>query len=214
MKNATLLAAAIAFSFNGFAQQNGTDKIEKAKMAPDNGLAISSYHVEETINMTFGGGKTTYEVSHLSLVNTNDLGQNNTRVVTPKYIKCKTNETATIVSELSEAKPVVEPLTVPPVTAAKVVRPDGKLTQASINIIETYERVLEKGYETVDMLKATGDYRFFAGDLVKAVRWYDRLFALTTDLDPVYYYRYSECLKAIGQTEKAAQMRAWFESKK
>lgn len=46
---------------------------------------IKCYKVVESINMNFGGYTLTYIVSDLSLVNTNDLGPNNTRVVTPIF---------------------------------------------------------------------------------------------------------------------------------
>jgi hypothetical protein len=48
---------------------------------------IKSYHVVENVNAVFGGHKTTYTVSQLSMVNKYDLGPNNTRIVTPIYVE-------------------------------------------------------------------------------------------------------------------------------
>lgn len=48
---------------------------------------IKSYHVVENVNAAFGGHKTTYTVSQLSMVNKYDLGPNNTRIVTPIYVE-------------------------------------------------------------------------------------------------------------------------------
>jgi hypothetical protein len=39
--------------------------------------------------MNFGGYTTTYTVSDSTLVNTNDLGPNNTRVVTKQFVETK-----------------------------------------------------------------------------------------------------------------------------
>ena len=84
-----------------------------------------------------------------------------------------------------------------------------------IKIIENYERVLEKGYKTEAMLQAVADYSFFAEDMAAAAKWYTQLFEFCADeLEAVYYYRYAESLKSIGQTEKAEEMMALFQSKK
>ncbi|WP_366182709.1 hypothetical protein [Flavobacterium ovatum] len=45
------------------------------------------YQVEETVNLSFGGTKTSYTVSDLSLISDEDLGPNNTRKITPVYKK-------------------------------------------------------------------------------------------------------------------------------
>jgi hypothetical protein len=37
---------------------------------------------------------------------------------------------------------------------------------------------------------------------------------MTTDLEVTFYYRYAQSLKFIGQTDKANEMMAIFESKK
>ena len=63
------------------------------------------------------------------------------------------------------------------------------------------------------MLSRVGNGRFFDGDLVMAAKWYSQLFDLTTNLEPEYYFRYAQSLKAIGQIEKAKQMMAVFEKK-
>lgn len=84
-----------------------------------------------------------------------------------------------------------------------------------IKVIENYERVLEKGYKTEAMLQAVADYRFFAEDFTIAAKWYTQLFEYCPDeLEAVYYYRYAESLKSIGQTEKAKEMMELFHSKK
>jgi tetratricopeptide (TPR) repeat protein len=72
-----------------------------------------------------------------------------------------------------------------------------------IDIIKTYERVVEKGYETVDILKKLGNSFFFNNELEKAEKYYSKLFNKTTDLEPEYYYRYSVALRSKGQIEKA-----------
>ncbi|MEA9411931.1 flagellar motor protein MotB [Flavobacterium sp. PL02] len=74
---------------------------------------------------------------------------------------------------------------------------------AYINVIETYERVAAKGYKSVDLFQKLGNSSYSNCKLEKAAVWYGELFALTSDLDPVYYYRYADSLQFICQNEKA-----------
>jgi hypothetical protein len=169
---------------------------------------IESYRVEERINMNFGGRITTYEVSTLSLVSTNDLGPNNVRVVTPKYVKAKP-----VVKNKIAIQPIkVDAKNLKP-TSVDLVIPQRKKDYVEIDIARSYERILEKGYQSIDMLYIVANRRFFDGDLVEAAKWYAKLFELSKNLDSVYNYRFAQCLKATGQSEKASQMMSLFESK-
>lgn len=171
-------------------------------------LDIKSYKVEERINMNFGGRITTYEVSTLSLVSTNDLGPNNVRVVTPKYVRAKP-----VVNNKIALQPIkVDAKNLKPTTVDLVI-PQRKKDYVEIDVARSYERILEKGYESLDMLHIVANRRFFDGDLEIGAKWYAKLFELSKKVDSVYYYRFAQCLKAIGQNEKASQMMSLFESK-
>lgn len=222
MKNYAPLLIAIAsvFSFGCFAQHNnsGPDNMEmgNAQFTSDrmsgNGLAVVSYHVEERVKMAYSSNITTYNVSSLSLVNTNDLGPNNTRIITPKYGRAKVE---TVALDYEQPK-VPIPINVIPIAVVSINIPVvsvRKVTSVNIDILSTYERVLDKGYKSVDMLKRVGNGRFFDGDLTIAAKWYSQLFDITTDLEAEYYYRYAQALKSISQTEKANEMMAIFENK-
>lgn len=90
---------------------------------------------------------------------------------------------------------------------------DPKFTK--IKIIESYERVLEKGYKTEAMLTKVADFRFFDGDLVTAAKWYSQLFEFCPDeLEAVYFYRYAKSLESVNQMEKAKEMMAIYQVKK
>ncbi|TDD93599.1 OmpA family protein [Flavobacterium cellulosilyticum] len=84
---------------------------------------------------------------------------------------------------------------------------------AYIDAIKTYERVAEKGYKSVDMFQKLGNSYYFNGQLEKASKWYDELFAMTSDIEPEYYYRYAQSLKAAGNIEKANKMLDLFHQK-
>lgn len=84
---------------------------------------------------------------------------------------------------------------------------------AYIDAIKTYERVAEKGYKSVDMFQKLGNSYYFNSELEKAAKWYDELFAMNTDLEPEYYYRYAQSLKSIGQNDKANEILEKFNQK-
>ena len=87
---------------------------------------------------------------------------------------------------------------------ASVAAADKKYANyAYVDAIKTYERVAEKGYKSADMFKKLGNAYYFNAKLEDAAKWYGELFALTTDLEPEYYYRYAQSLRSIGENDKA-----------
>jgi outer membrane protein OmpA-like peptidoglycan-associated protein len=85
---------------------------------------------------------------------------------------------------------------------------------AYIDAIKTYEKVAEKGYKSADMFKKLGNSYYFNAELEKAARWYGELFTMnTTDLEPEYYFRYSQSLRSIGQNDKANELLELFNQK-
>jgi outer membrane protein OmpA-like peptidoglycan-associated protein len=81
---------------------------------------------------------------------------------------------------------------------------------AYIDAIKTYERVGEKGYKSVDMFQKLGNAYYFNSEFDKAAKWYGELFAMTSDLEPEYYFRYAQTLRSIGQNEKANEIMGKF----
>jgi len=219
------------FSFNCFAQIVQVDT--SAKKTIDNQInantgtmtssvkTVKSYHVVETINLKFGGHTTTYDVPDPKLINTYDLGPNNTRVITILYTKVEQNTEVTTplytpVEQKIEVKTPsyakVEPINTIHTknidnlnSNTNIDSPKKMGDYAYIDIIKTYERVTEKGYKSIYMLKKVCNAYFFNDELEKAAKCYAELFSLTTDLEPEFYYRYSISLKAIGEDKKARE---------
>ena len=89
----------------------------------------------------------------------------------------------------------------------QVNRADKKYDKfAYIDAIEIYERVAEKGYESPDIFKKLGNAYYFNAELDKAAQWYGKLIDLGQDIEPEYYFRYSQTLKSIGEYAKANEM--------
>lgn len=191
---------------------------------------IVGYYVEETINAAFGKRVTKYEVSKLDMVYTNDLGPNNTRVVTPIYRKTKTRTvqgipfTKTLDTVAETIRPVVVDVitpaeirnnaaeTVKPV-AVNVIPPSEGQKYLTIDVVKTYAKVLSKGYKSIEMLTKVADRAYFEGDLTTAAKYYGELLNMNTKLDAMYYYRYAQSLKGINQVKKGEEMMRLFESK-
>lgn len=93
-----------------------------------------------------------------------------------------------------------------PVAVVNDESPRVKRDHILINIIDIYERVAEKGYQSIYLFKELGNHYFFKNQMEKAARWYEELFAMTTDLEPVYYYRFGDALKKTGKTERGNAM--------
>ncbi|WP_428231506.1 OmpA family protein [Flavobacterium sp.] len=97
---------------------------------------------------------------------------------------------------------------------SKVAAGDKKYADyAYIDAIKTYERVAEKGYKSEDMFKKLGNSYYFNSDFEGAAKWYAELFAMNTNPEPEYYYRYAQSLKSTGQNDKANQLLAEFTAK-
>jgi outer membrane protein OmpA-like peptidoglycan-associated protein/tetratricopeptide (TPR) repeat protein len=79
-----------------------------------------------------------------------------------------------------------------------------------VDAIKTYERIAAKGYKSADMFGKLGNSYYFNADLVNANKWYKELFAMNEEIEPEYYYRYSQTLKSVGEYKKADEMLAQF----
>jgi hypothetical protein len=45
----------------------------------------------------------------------------------------------------------------------------------------------------------------------KAAQWYGELFAMTSEVEPAYYYRYAQSLRSISENDKANQIMEKFD---
>lgn len=96
----------------------------------------------------------------------------------------------------------------------KTLIPDKKQTNHSyVDPLKTYERVIEKGYKSADMLKKLGNAYYFNEELDKAAKWYGELFTMNTELESEYYFRYARSLKSIDKNDEADEMMKIFHQK-
>lgn len=213
------IAIISVFSFNAHAQKTNHVAViaaaenaaaSKSDIAPKDDRVIVAYYVEETINMAFGKRITKYEVSKLNMVSTYDLGPNNTRVVTPIYRKAKVKTVDVALQSktfVDSAATKIKPIKV------EVIAPTEAPKYLNIDVVDTYAKVLDKGYKSIEMLTKVADRAYFDGDLTTAAKYYEELFGMNTNLEAMYYYRFAQSLKGTDQTKKAEAIMKQFENK-
>lgn len=70
--------------------------------------------------------------------------------------------------------------------------------------IDIYQKVLDKGYVSADLLQKLGNSYYFNANYEAAASVYKRLVEeYTADLAPEYYFRYSQSLKSLGDYDAA-----------
>lgn len=84
---------------------------------------------------------------------------------------------------------------------------------AYIDAIQTYERIVEKGYKSADLFQRLGNAYYFNANLEKAAKWYGELFSMNEEIAPEYYYRYAQSLKSVSQYAKSDEMMVLFNKK-
>lgn len=77
---------------------------------------------------------------------------------------------------------------------------------AFVDAIKTYEKLANKGYKSADMFKKLGNAYYFNSKLEDAAKWYTELFTMEAEIEPEYYYRYAQTLRAIGENKKADEI--------
>lgn len=84
---------------------------------------------------------------------------------------------------------------------------------AYADAIKSYEIVANKGYKDEKMFQRLGNSYYFNGEFIKALKWYDELFAMNEQQEPEYLYRYAQCLKSAGNYTKSDQILVKFNQK-
>ncbi|OED43788.1 hypothetical protein AB832_02375 [Flavobacteriaceae bacterium (ex Bugula neritina AB1)] len=64
-------------------------------------------------------------------------------------------------------------------------------------------KVAEKGYESSELYQKLGNSYYFNNEYEQAAKWYGKLMVIDKTIDPEYYFRYSQTLKALKEYDKA-----------
>ncbi|KAF2509933.1 OmpA family protein [Flavobacterium zhairuonense] len=77
---------------------------------------------------------------------------------------------------------------------------------AYADAIKAYESLIEKGTKDEKIMQRLANSYYFLSELQSALQWYDELFRMNEEQEPEYLYRYSQCLKATGNYQKANEV--------
>jgi len=84
---------------------------------------------------------------------------------------------------------------------------------AFADAIKLYEGAIKKGHHDENIFQKLGNSYYFTGDLTKALKSYQELFAINRNQEADYLYRYSQCLKSAGNYSKADEILDLFSEK-
>lgn len=77
--------------------------------------------------------------------------------------------------------------------------------------IDIYKKVLDKGYESPEILQRLGNSYYFNADYAEAAEVYETLVEkYDSVLTPDYLFRYAQTLKTLGQYDKSSEVMARF----
>lgn len=74
---------------------------------------------------------------------------------------------------------------------------------AYVDAIKSYERIVDRGFKSAEILQKLGNSYYFNSDFDNAAKWYGELFTISENMPPEYYYRYAQSLKAVGNYDKS-----------
>ncbi|WP_299684107.1 OmpA family protein [uncultured Dokdonia sp.] len=94
----------------------------------------------------------------------------------------------------------------------KISRADKKFDQyAFVDARKIYLDVAEKGYESVDLFQKLADSYYFNAEYTNAEVWYKKLIdTYQEEVQPEYYFRYAQTLRALKNYELADAMMTRF----
>lgn len=86
---------------------------------------------------------------------------------------------------------------------------------AYFDVVKTYERLVNKGFEDQELFQKLGDAYYFNADYLKALTYYEKFHEkFKTNLTKENYFRYALCLKTANQLVKSekilSEMKALF----
>ncbi len=177
----------------------------------DKEIKSKRYEVTETIHSGFGSTKVMYTVSNKNLINTNDLGPNNTREVKEIIVYKKKSRDQESIYNTKVIKEVDQP---------KVIKEDVLVVDQQINAVktisidplDTYERMVDQGIRSAGLLSQLADAYFYKNEYTKASQYYLEFFKIGKKIKPEYYFRYAMTLKNIGQEKRSKELLATYEA--
>lgn len=95
-----------------------------------------------------------------------------------------------------------------------LLKADKKFKQEQyIDAIKIYEQLAKKGVASMELFQRLGDANYFNAKYENAFIWYNKMYELYPDCSAEYLFRYSQCLKSIGEYEKSNTILSYYSNK-
>tara|TARA_R110000850_G_scaffold190308_2_gene316171 strand:- start:9959 stop:10315 length:357 start_codon:yes stop_codon:yes gene_type:complete len=82
-----------------------------------------------------------------------------------------------------------------------------------IDVVKVYEKVVEDGYESVQIYEKLATTNFERGQYAAAKKWFEKWFEKDKNPDVTAYLKYSQTLKELREFEKAKHYLDLYEKK-
>ncbi|MEL1242437.1 hypothetical protein [Flavobacterium flavipallidum] len=189
--------------------------ISKVDLGPDNIRIISPVYKEENYRKKYY-----IETNNSDVANSKDreptrlleIAIESGKIEIPENPSIEQSSLALVLSKLikveippaeKNATPVVQNTVAPVLAESQKEKRDFIL----VNVVYVYERVLEKGYQSAFMFREVANYYYFKGQMEKAAKWYEPLFAMPNEhLEPIYYFRFGDALRKTGKTQRGNEL--------
>lgn len=90
------------------------------------------------------------------------------------------------------------------------------LATAQVQVIpaQLYQKVVERGYETQEVVTRLADYYYTNHNETQALKYYQKLIkGIGYQLDPIEHYRYAVLLQKVGKKSEAKRQMSVFDDK-
>lgn len=89
----------------------------------------------------------------------------------------------------------------------------GNQKEQHIDVIKVYEKVVEDGYESIQIFEKLANSNYEKGNYLEAKKWFKKWFSKDTNPKTIAYLRYSKTLEALNEPEKAKHYLSLYEKK-
>jgi tetratricopeptide (TPR) repeat protein len=73
----------------------------------------------------------------------------------------------------------------------------------NIDVVKVYEKVVEDGYESVQIFQKLANTHYNRGNYIQAKKWFEKWFQLDKSPEIIAYLKFSKTLQALNEIEKA-----------
>ncbi len=82
-----------------------------------------------------------------------------------------------------------------------------------IDVAKVYEKVVEDGYESIQIYQKLATTHYNRGNYIEAKKWFEKWFSKDKNPDKIAYLNYSKTLEALNEIEKAKHYLSLYEKK-